>query len=107
MGRSVNALEETKQLSNTLIIFTGDHGGYFWGEHGLEEASLMKNRFAFQLLVRDSSRQAQQAISFALSIDIARRCSNSPNDQVSKKRTCKGVPRPFVQRRQKIGRESN
>ena len=34
VGRIFKALEETKQLDNTLIVFTSDNG-YFWGEHGL------------------------------------------------------------------------
>jgi N-acetylglucosamine-6-sulfatase len=34
VGRLLKALEETKQLDNTLFIFTSDNG-YFWGEHGL------------------------------------------------------------------------
>ncbi len=34
LGRVLQALEETKTLENTLIIFTSDNG-YFWGEHGL------------------------------------------------------------------------
>jgi N-acetylglucosamine-6-sulfatase len=30
----LEALQEKKQLDNTLVIFTSDNG-YFWGEHGL------------------------------------------------------------------------
>src|SRR5262249_331541 len=33
-GRIFRALQETKQLDNTLIIFSSDNG-YFWGEHDL------------------------------------------------------------------------
>ena len=32
--RILEILEDTKQLDNTLIIFTSDQG-YFYGEHGL------------------------------------------------------------------------
>lgn len=34
IGRIVEALQETGQLDQTLVVFTSDHG-YFWGEHGL------------------------------------------------------------------------
>lgn len=34
VGQILQALAETKQLENTLLIFTSDNG-YFWGEHGL------------------------------------------------------------------------
>jgi N-acetylglucosamine-6-sulfatase len=34
VGRLLKTLEETKQLDNTLFIFTSDNG-FFWGEHGL------------------------------------------------------------------------
>jgi len=33
-GQVLEALQEKKQLDNTLVIFTSDNG-YFWGEHGL------------------------------------------------------------------------
>jgi N-acetylglucosamine-6-sulfatase len=34
VGSILNALEETKQLENTCVVFLGDNG-YFFGEHGL------------------------------------------------------------------------
>jgi N-acetylglucosamine-6-sulfatase len=34
VGRLLEALEQSEQLDNTLIIFTSDNG-FFWGEHGL------------------------------------------------------------------------
>ncbi len=34
VGRVLKALEETRQLDNTFIVFTSDNG-YFWGEHRL------------------------------------------------------------------------
>lgn len=35
VGRIVQALDDTGQLDNTIIIFTADQG-YVWGEHGLK-----------------------------------------------------------------------
>ena len=34
VGQLYAALEQTRQLDNTLFVFTSDNG-YFWGEHGL------------------------------------------------------------------------
>ena len=34
VGRIVKTLEESKQLDQTLFVFTSDNG-YFWGEHHL------------------------------------------------------------------------
>src|SRR5262249_36857864 len=34
VGKILRALEEKKQLDNTLVIYTSDNG-YLWGEHGL------------------------------------------------------------------------
>ena len=33
VGRLIGALEETKQLENTLVVFTSDQG-FAWGQHG-------------------------------------------------------------------------
>ena len=41
------ALEEAKQLDNTLFIFSSDNG-YFWGEHGLGD-----KRWAYEESIRD------------------------------------------------------
>jgi N-acetylglucosamine-6-sulfatase len=43
----LKALEETKQLDNTLIAFTSDNG-YFWGEHG----GLGDKRWAYEESIR-------------------------------------------------------
>lgn len=34
LGKILAALEETKKLDSTMVVFTSDNG-YFWGEHGL------------------------------------------------------------------------
>ena len=46
VGRILEALEETKQLDNTLVVFTSDNG-YFWGEHGLGD-----KRWAYEESIR-------------------------------------------------------
>jgi N-acetylglucosamine-6-sulfatase len=47
LGDILKALEETKQLDNTLIAFTSDNG-YFWGEHG----GLGDKRWAYEESIR-------------------------------------------------------
>ena len=47
VGQLLKALEETKQLDNTIIIFSSDNG-YFWGEHGLGD-----KRWAYDESIRD------------------------------------------------------
>lgn len=46
VGALLKALEETKQLDNTLVIFTSDNG-YFWGEHKLGD-----KRWAYEESIR-------------------------------------------------------
>jgi N-acetylglucosamine-6-sulfatase len=36
VGRLIETLEQTRQVDNTVVIFTSDNG-YFWGEHRLVE----------------------------------------------------------------------
>ncbi len=47
VGQIFKALEETKQLDNTIIVFSSDNG-YFWGEHGLGD-----KRWAYEESIRD------------------------------------------------------
>ena len=47
VGQIFKALEETKQLDNTIFVFTSDNG-FFWGEHGLGD-----KRFAYEESIRD------------------------------------------------------
>jgi arylsulfatase A-like enzyme len=47
VGQILKALEETKQLDNTMIVFSSDNG-YFWGEHGLGD-----KRWAYEESIRD------------------------------------------------------
>lgn len=46
VGELLKALEEAKQLDNTVFVFTSDNG-YFWGEHGLGD-----KRWAYEESVR-------------------------------------------------------
>ena len=47
VGSILKALEETRQLDNTMIVFSSDNG-YFWGEHGLGD-----KRWAYEESIRD------------------------------------------------------
>ncbi|MDB6121627.1 MAG: sulfatase [Pedosphaera sp.] len=47
VGQLLKALEESKQLDNTMVIFTSDNG-YFWGEHHLGD-----KRWAYEESIRD------------------------------------------------------
>src|SRR5207248_10464771 len=47
VGELLKALEEAKQLDNTVFVFTSDNG-YFWGEHG----GLGDKRWAYEESIR-------------------------------------------------------
>jgi arylsulfatase A-like enzyme len=47
VGDILKALEQTKQLDNTVVVFSSDNG-YFWGEHGLGD-----KRWAYEESIRD------------------------------------------------------
>lgn len=73
VGQVLKALEETKQLDNTMIIFTSDNG-YFWAEHGLgdkrwayEESIRVPLLVRYPKLIKAGSKPEQ----LALNIDIA------------------------------------
>jgi len=74
MGRIFKLLEETKQLENTLVIFTSDEG-YFYGEHGLsverrlayEESARIPLLMRWPKLIKSGSTISE----IALSIDVA------------------------------------
>jgi len=73
VGQLLTALEESKQLDNTMIIFTSDNG-FFWGEHGLGD-----KRWAYEESIRDPLLMRYPKLikagttleQFALNIDIA------------------------------------
>jgi N-acetylglucosamine-6-sulfatase len=47
VGEIFKVLERTKQLDNTLVIFSSDNG-FFWGEHGLAD-----KRWPYEESIRD------------------------------------------------------
>jgi N-acetylglucosamine-6-sulfatase len=73
VGLLLQALEDSKQLDNTMVIFTSDNG-YFWGEHGLGD-----KRWAYEESIRDPLLMRYPKLikagttlePFALNIDIA------------------------------------
>jgi len=73
VGQLFQALEETKQLDNTMILFTSDNG-FFWGEHGLSD-----KRWAYEESIRDPLlirfpkliKPGTVLEPFALNIDVA------------------------------------
>lgn len=73
LGRILKALEETRQLENTLILFSSDNG-YLWGEHGLadkraayEESIRVPMIARWPKLIRAGTRPK----GMALNIDVA------------------------------------
>lgn len=73
IGQMLKALEETKQLDNTLVIFTSDNG-YFWGEHGLgdkraayEESIRVPLFVRYPKMIKAGSTREQSV----LNVDIA------------------------------------
>jgi N-acetylglucosamine-6-sulfatase len=73
VGRLFQALEETGQLDNTVLVFSSDHG-YFWGEHGLTEKRLAYDEaLKVPFLVRYPKSVAPGAKNerFVQSIDLA------------------------------------
>jgi N-acetylglucosamine-6-sulfatase len=74
VGQILKALEESKQLDRTLVIFTSDHG-YFYGEHGLsvERRLAYEETIRIPLLMRYPPliKAGTTVDAFALSVDLA------------------------------------
>lgn len=74
MGALFNALEQTGQLDNTLIVFTSDEG-YFYGEHGLsvERRLAYEESIRIPLLMRYPRliKQGTQRQQVVLTVDLA------------------------------------
>lgn len=67
------ALEETRQLDNTLIVFTSDNG-FLWGEHGLTDKRVAYDEsIRVPLLVRRPLiiRPGTRLRNFVLNVDLA------------------------------------
>jgi N-acetylglucosamine-6-sulfatase len=73
IGRILDALEQTGQLDDTVVVFTSDHG-YFYGEHGLDR----ERRLAYEETIRvplfvrypPLIKAGTKVAEFALSVDI-------------------------------------
>jgi N-acetylglucosamine-6-sulfatase len=74
VGRILEAIEQTGQLENTLMVFTSDNG-YFYGEHGLsvERRLAYEEAIRLPLLVRYPRviKAGTVCDGFALNIDLA------------------------------------
>ncbi len=74
VGAILQALKETGQLDNTLIVFASDNG-YFYGEHGLsvERRLAYEESIRMPLLLRypKAIKPATARSEFALNIDLA------------------------------------
>ena len=73
VGQLISALQQSQQLDNTVIVFTGDNG-YFWGEHAkyTGKGSGYDESIRVPLVIRDGRAPNQQtANEFALNIDLA------------------------------------
>lgn len=73
VGRVFQALEETGQLDNTLLIFLGDNG-FFLGEHGMmDKRTMHEESIRVPLVVRypRGIRAGKVVTEMALNIDLA------------------------------------
>jgi len=73
IGEMLRALEETKQLDNSVFVFTSDNG-YFWGEHGLGDKRWAHEESIRIPLIFRYPKMAPQGMTIphdALNIDIA------------------------------------
>lgn len=77
VGKLLQALEETRQLDNTLVVFTSDNG-YFYGEHGLSDERRLAYEEAIRLPLLMRYPKAIKAgttpDAIALNIDLAPTC---------------------------------
>lgn len=73
VGQLLQALEASKQLDNTMFVFTSDNG-YFWGEHGLgDKRAAYEESIRDPLLIRYPTliKPGTKIEQFVLNIDMA------------------------------------
>jgi N-acetylglucosamine-6-sulfatase len=73
VGAVLKALEETKQLDNTLVIFSSDNG-YFWNEHGFgDKRAAFEESIRVPLVMRYPKliKAGTKIDAMALNIDLA------------------------------------
>jgi len=73
VGRVLQALEQTRSLDNTMIVFTSDNG-YFWGEHGLgDKRAAYEESIRIPMVARYPKliKAGRNITEMALNIDIA------------------------------------
>ncbi|RIH63946.1 DUF4976 domain-containing protein [Mariniphaga sediminis] len=73
IGRIVNYLEETKQLENTIIVYTSDQG-FFLGEHGwFDKRFMYEESYRMPLLIRYPKAIQPGTVSdaFVMNVDFA------------------------------------
>jgi N-acetylglucosamine-6-sulfatase len=73
VGRILAALEETRQLDNTIVVYTSDNG-YFWGEHGLgDKRAAYEESIRVPLVVRYPKlvRAGSVIDAMVLNVDLA------------------------------------
>jgi N-acetylglucosamine-6-sulfatase len=73
LARVLAALEETRQLDNTAIVFASDNG-YLWGEHGLgDKRAAFDESIRIPMFVRYPAliRPGTRVRDFVLNVDLA------------------------------------
>jgi N-acetylglucosamine-6-sulfatase len=73
VGSILRVLRDTRQLDNTVVIFTSDNG-YFWGEHALgDKRAAYEESIRIPLTIRHPAlyRAGTKRTDFALNVDLA------------------------------------
>jgi N-acetylglucosamine-6-sulfatase len=90
LGRILGALDKTRTLDNTVVVFTSDHG-YFYGEHGLSEERRLAYEEAIRIpllvryppVVKAGTTPAEMALSLDLAPTLMELAGASPAADVS------------------------
>ncbi|MBL8213254.1 MAG: sulfatase [Bryobacterales bacterium] len=88
LGRILQALEKTKALDNTLVLFTSDNG-YFWGEHRLgdkraayEESIRIPMVARFPKLIKPGRRAGEMVLNIDIAPTMLEMAGAKPHPQV-------------------------